>query len=63
MAIKEGKERFKLKDPEGLVSRFEATLAKWEKLMQGVDRTDPKALTALLKDNLYSKIDEKTYGK
>lgn len=63
MAIKEGKERFKLKDPEGLVSRFEATLAKWEKLMEGVDRKDPKALTALLKDNLYSKIDEKTYGK
>ena len=63
MAIKEGKERFKLKDPEGLVSRFEATLAKWEKLMQGVDRKDPKALTALLKGNLYNKIDEKTYGK
>ncbi|MDS1139203.1 C4-dicarboxylate TRAP transporter substrate-binding protein [Pusillimonas sp. SM2304] len=63
LAVKEGTERFKLKDAEGLISRFEATVAKWDKLMQGVDRTDAKALTALLKDNLYSKIDEKTYGK
>ncbi|MYN13984.1 C4-dicarboxylate ABC transporter [Pusillimonas sp. TS35] len=63
MAIKEGKERFKLKDPEGLVSRFEATLAKWDKLFEGVDRNDAKALTTLLKTNLYNKIDAKTYGK
>src|SRR5690606_9161740 len=63
LAIKEGTDRFKLKDAEGLISRFEATVAKWDKLMQGVDRNDAEALTALLKENLYSKIDEKTYGK
>lgn len=63
MAIKEGKERFHLKDPEGLVSRFEATLDKWKKLMAGVDRNDPEALKVLLKENVYNKISEKTYGQ
>jgi TRAP-type C4-dicarboxylate transport system substrate-binding protein len=61
-AIKEGTERFKMKDSEALVSRFEATLAKWQKLLDGVDQTDPKALKALLHEHLYSKIDAKTYG-
>lgn len=63
LAIKEGTERFKLKDPEGLISRFEATLAKWDKLLQGVDRKDKQALTTLVKEHLYNKIDEKSYGK
>jgi TRAP-type C4-dicarboxylate transport system substrate-binding protein len=62
MAIKEGTDRFKLKDAEGLVNRFEATLAKWDKLLQGVDRTDKAALKKVLVDNLYKKIDVATYG-
>ena len=62
MAIKEGTNRFKLKDSEGLVSRFEATLAKWEKLLQGVDRNDREALKKILKENLYQKINASTYG-
>jgi len=62
MAIKEGTDRFKLKDAEGLVTRFEATLAKWDKLLQGVDRTDKAALKKVLVDNLYKKIDVATYG-
>lgn len=61
-AIKEGNERFKLKDTEGLVSRFEATLAKWDKLMAGVDPKDANALKKLLRDNVYSKIDPAKYG-
>ena len=56
-------ERLKLKDSEGLISRFEATVAKWDRLMQGVDRKDAKALKALLHTHLYDKIDVKTYGK
>lgn len=63
MAIKDGTERFKLKDAEGLVSRFEETYAKWGELLEGVDKTDAQALTALLKENLYDKIDASTYGK
>lgn len=62
MAVKEGTERFKIKDAEGLVSRFEATQAKWGKLLEGVDKTDAKALTAVLKENLYNNINAKTYG-
>lgn len=62
-AIKEGNERFKLKDTEGLVSRFEATLAKWDKLLAGVDRSDQAALTKLLRTEIYDKIDAATYGK
>ncbi|MCA3643807.1 MAG: C4-dicarboxylate ABC transporter substrate-binding protein, partial [Methylobacterium sp.] len=37
-------------------------VAKWEGLLKNVDRNDPKALAKVLKDNLYSRIDEKTYG-
>lgn len=62
MALKEGNERFKLKDTEGLISRFEATYAKWGKLLENVDKKDAQALTAVLKENLYNKIDAKTYG-
>ena len=62
MAVTQGNERFKLKDAEGLVSRFEATLKKWEGLLKGVDRTDQAALRKVLMDNLYSKIDPATYG-
>jgi TRAP-type C4-dicarboxylate transport system substrate-binding protein len=62
-AIKEGSDRFKLKDAEGLVSRFEATYAKWGDLLKGIDKTNASALTALLKKNVYDKIDVSTYGK
>jgi TRAP-type C4-dicarboxylate transport system substrate-binding protein len=62
MAVKEGTERFKLQDAEGLVSRFETTLAKWEGLLKGVDPTDKAALKKILTDNLYNKIDAATYG-
>ena len=61
-AVKEGSERFKLKDAEGLVKRFEATLQKWEKLLQGIDPKDANALKKVLKDNLYGKVDASNYG-
>jgi TRAP-type transport system periplasmic protein len=61
-ALELGKERFSLPDPEGLVSRFEAVAARWEKALEGVDREDAEALTAILKRELYDQIDERTYG-
>lgn len=61
-AVKEGNERFKLQDAEGLVKRFEATLAKWERLMAGVDPKDAVALKALFRKNVYDKIDASKYG-
>ncbi|MEI2415238.1 C4-dicarboxylate TRAP transporter substrate-binding protein [Orrella sp. JC864] len=62
-AIKEGQSRFRISDPEGLVSRFEATLQKWETLLEGVDRTDAPALKKILRENLYDRIDAATYGR
>ncbi len=62
MALKEGKERFKLKDTEGLVQRFEATRAKWGELFSKVDMTDKDAMKKVLRDNLYSKVDVNGYG-
>lgn len=63
MAIKEGKERFKLKDPEGLIDRFEETYEKWGDLLKTVDPSNEEELVKLLKDNLYNNIDVATYGK
>ncbi len=62
-AVQEGTEQFKLKDAEGLVARFEATMDKWNKLMEGVDRKDAAALKTLFRTNVYDKIDAKTYGQ
>ena len=62
MAVKEGKERFKLKDAEGLVQRFEATRAKWSELFAKVDMKDKEALKKVLRDNLYGKVDVNGYG-
>lgn len=61
-AIDLGKNKFNLPDPEGLISRFEAVAAKWKKLLDGVDRNDAAALLALVKTELYNKIDVATYG-
>ena len=63
MAIKEGQTRFNLKNPEALIARFEATEAKWAKLLANVNRTDEKGLKAVLKKNLYDAIDVATHGR
>jgi len=52
----------KVADPSDLIAAFQTTQTKWKKLLDGVDRTDAAALTKILQDNLYSKIDEKTFG-
>ncbi|NJO38737.1 MAG: TRAP transporter substrate-binding protein DctP [Rhizobiales bacterium] len=49
-------------DPEGLVERFQATYAKREQLLDGVDRTDADALKKLLADEIYAKVDAASYG-
>ena len=61
-AIALGKSKFKLADPEGLISRFEKIADKWAKLLEGVDRNDGPALIAIVKRELYDKIDVNTYG-
>ena len=61
-AIQTGREKFGLENPEGLVDRFLATYEKWQGLLEGVDRKDAAALAAVLKENVYAKIDEAAYG-
>lgn len=61
-AIEIGKEKFNVADPEDLIARFEASIAKWEGLLDGVDRSDENALAALIKSEIYDKIDVETYG-
>ena len=61
-AVKLGKDKFGLKDPSALIARFEERIAKWEKLLSTVDRKDEAALIALLKTQLYDKIDVDHYG-
>lgn len=61
-AIEVGKSRFNLADPEKIVSEFEAIYTKWEKLLDGVDRSDDAALLNLLDAEIYGKIDPASYG-
>ena len=61
-AIREGTERFKIEDSEGLVTRFEETLEKWRGLLADVDPNDKEAIKAVFQENIYSKIDEAAYG-
>ena len=61
-AIELGVENFGMDDAETLVARFEAMITKWEKLLDGIDRQDQAALTAVLKRELYDQIDTESYG-
>lgn len=61
-AIEQGTDQFGLEDPEDLIKRFEETLAKWDKLLEGVDRTDGEALKEILYNNLYAEVDASSYG-
>jgi TRAP-type C4-dicarboxylate transport system substrate-binding protein len=51
-----------VEDPTDMVKEFQELQTKWKGLLEGVDRTDADALAKVLQDNLYSKIDEKTFG-
>lgn len=61
-AITNGTEKFKIKDAAGTVARFQKIAEKWEKLLANVDRRDRAQLLALLKREVYDKIDPATYG-
>lgn len=61
-AITIGKEKFNVEDPEALIASFEAAISKWKVLLEGVDRNDENALAALIKTEIYDKIDIESYG-
>ena len=52
----------KVEDPTDLIEEFQALQTKWKGLLEGVDRTDADALAKILQENLYSKIDENSFG-
>ena len=55
-------ETYALENPREVVDSFRATYDKWDGLLADVDKSDEDALTQLLKDEVYSKIDEASYG-
>ncbi len=59
---KTAKDKHGLKDPEGLLGRFDATVKKWDALFANVDRKDADAIAKIIKAELYDKIDPATYG-
>lgn len=61
-AAKIGVERFGIENAADLVGRFEKVAKKWRKLLDGVDHMDRETLLALLKQEVYDRIDPATYG-
>lgn len=49
-------------DPQELVATFESYIEKWAALLEGVDRSDAEAVAAVLKAELFDKLDAETYG-
>jgi TRAP-type C4-dicarboxylate transport system substrate-binding protein len=55
-------EKREIEDPTDLINAYLAGYAKWQKLLAGIDRNDLAQLTALIKSELYDKIDAGNYG-
>lgn len=51
-----------LADPEALLGRFDDRVQKWAKLFAEVDRKDADAIAAIIKRELYDRLDPATYG-
>ncbi|MEZ2721324.1 C4-dicarboxylate TRAP transporter substrate-binding protein [Paenalcaligenes hominis] len=52
----------KVEDPTELIQEYLGLYDKWKELAKDVDRTDEEAVYELVYQNLYSKIDENTFG-
>lgn len=61
IVIAEAKERG-MENPEAVLASMQAYIDKWNGLIAGVARDDQETLTKILKENLFDKVDEKTYG-
>lgn len=49
-------------DPETPFNTMQGYIDKWTALLEGVDRTNVDAVAAVLKSNLFDKVDVATYG-
>ena len=61
-ALEIAKTKFGISDPAVLFDTFQTYIDKWSMLLEGVNQTDEDAVTAVVKANLYDKIDVATYG-
>lgn len=52
----------KIEDPSDVIANYLELQTKWKGLVANVDRTDADALAKVVQDNIYSKLDEKTFG-
>jgi TRAP-type C4-dicarboxylate transport system substrate-binding protein len=56
------KETFGIKDPEGLLGRFQASVSKWEDLLADLPVEDQAKFADLIRTEIYDKMDLETYG-
>ena len=56
------RETHKVQNPREIIDAFNAAVAKWTKLLVGVDRNDEETMVGLVKREIYDKLDENTYG-
>ena len=53
----------KVQDPSPIISAYFEAAKKWTDLLKTIDRNNVDALAKLMWDQMYSKIDYKTYGR
>jgi len=51
-----------MEDPQAVLDSMQSYIDKWNGLIAGVSRDDEATLTAIVKENLFDKVDESTYG-
>lgn len=49
-------------DPTPIIEEYVTLIAKWSNLLEGVDRDDVDAISKIVNEQIYSKLDEKTFG-
>lgn len=60
--IRIAKERYGVENPEAFIADFEAVIAKWQGLLENQDLNDTEALVALVRQEIYDKVDATSYG-
>ncbi|USG61577.1 C4-dicarboxylate TRAP transporter substrate-binding protein [Sneathiella marina] len=55
-------EKRKIEDPSDIIDDYIKARDKWTKLLANVDKSDSDALIKLVRSEIYSKVDEKSYG-
>jgi len=51
-----------IEDPTPIIDEYLALTKKWSELLKDVDRNDVDAIAKIVNDEIYSKLDEKTFG-